>query len=116
MQFGRKPILVDGRGNPILFYHLTQYPQIPLRGLKGENPRYQAPTGAIIDRRDETAREMLVPNPPMNRAVPQDHHPLVGPASPADLFDRLSADPNPLDAPNLLGEMRVIGGGVLGVR
>jgi hypothetical protein len=59
---------------------------------------------------------MLVPKAPVNRPIPQNHHPLVGPASPADLFDRLSADPNPLDAPNLLGEMRVIEGGVLGLR
>jgi len=59
---------------------------------------------------------MLVPNPPVNRIVPQAHDPPVGPASPADLSDRLSADPNPLDAPNLLGEMNVIEEGVLGVR
>jgi hypothetical protein len=77
VQFSRKPIPTDGRGNPILSHHPGQYPQISLRGLKRGNPciRYRplssstAETDSTGDARSQTTGEQI-------------HHP--GPSFPGE--------------------------------
>jgi len=132
---GAVAVLIDGKGDPIVSYHLVQDPQIGLRGFKGEKPRCQTPTGSIIDGCNETTRGMALSKPRVNRAIPQHHHPLLGLASPAGSMPgrtppplgkdaslpanpscRLPTDANPFDCGKLLGKMSVIEQSVLGPR
>jgi len=78
---------------------------------------------------------MALSKPRVNRAIPQHHHPLLGPAHPAGSMPngtpaplgqdaslpangsyRLPTDANPFDCGKLLGKMGVIEQGVLGAR